>query len=503
MIPTAGDLLRATARRHGGRTALIDATAPTRRWTWAELEAEVEATARLLAGAHRPGAAVAIRAQSEPAWVVLELACLVAGLTVQPVDPALDADAVVDAIRRTGAAALATGHDDGSGAVLGAVRSELPEVRTLALGGAIDGFPARSLPVVRPTDGALLLPTSGTTGRPKSALLSHSAVTTDARLVAGRMGLRCQDTWLTVMPLHRSGGCSTTVMACTATGATMVCSPAWSADVVLDLLRSTDATVLSAFPRALQALVDAVDELPPVWRPRGVLLVQTGGAPVAPALVHSTARLLGARLSVVYGLTEASPVLTQTDQRDPDDDPSASVGRPLPGTDLMIVDPEDGAPLATGALGEVVARGPQLMDGYAGDLEATARAIDCDGWLHTGDMGWLDEHGRLHVEGRLADMITRRGERWLPGPVERVLVEAGVAEAVVVGALGPTADDEVVAFVRRHPRQSADADELRAAVARHCGPERMPDRIVFLDELPALPSGKVRRFVLRQMTRSR
>jgi fatty-acyl-CoA synthase len=271
---------------------------------------------------------------------------------------------------------------------------------------------------------------------------------------------------------------------------------------VLDLMRSTGAAVFSAFPRALQAMVDVLDDVPPASRPRGVRLVQTGGAPVAPALVQSTARLLGARLSVVYGLTEASPVLTQTDQRDPTDDPSASVGRPLPGTEVMIVDPERRA-LAGGTIGEVVARGPQLMDGYAGDPAATAQAIDRDGWLHTGDMGWLDGHGRLHVEGRLADMIVRRGERWLPGPVERALVEAGAAEAVVVGADAAPGDDEVVAYVRRHPQHPVEPDQLRAAVARLCGPDRVPDRFVVLDELPVLPSGKVRRFVLRQMARAR
>jgi fatty-acyl-CoA synthase/long-chain acyl-CoA synthetase len=202
-------------------------------------------------------------------------------------------------------------------------------------------------------------------------------------------------------------------------------------------------------------------------------------------------------------LTEASPVLTQTDQHDRTDDPSASVGRPLPHTELLVVDPDDRTPVGVGGIGEVMARGPQIMDGYAGDPAATGRAIDADGWLRTGDMGWLDADGRLHIEGRLDDVITRHGQRWLPAVVERALVEvAGVAEAVVVGSDPAMPTGEVVAFVRLHQDGPADEHVLRTIVAEACGPDRVPDRIVVLNEFPALPSGKVRRFVLREMASS-
>jgi len=136
------------------------------------------------------------------------------------------------------------------------------------------------------------------------------------------------------------------------------------------------------------------------------------------------------------------------------------------------------------------------MDGYIGDPAATSRAIDPDGWLHTGDLGWLDPAGRLHVEGRADDVIERDGRRWLPGPAERALAAVpGVEDAVVVNS-GP--DGEVVAFIRPRPNYAPDEATLRAAVAAECGPDRVPDRIVIVDDLPALPSGKVRRFVLRE-----
>ncbi len=491
---TVGDLLRAAARRDPSGTALIDARDLSRRWTWAGLERAAADAARHLAAAHEPGTVVAIWAPSEPAWVVLELACALAGLVVQPIDPALEPDAVTAALRRTGARMLAIGRTSHDAVrAIGARRAELAVRSVIGLGDPFDGPALRTLPVVTPNMGALVLPTSGTTGEPKAALSSHGAVTTDASLVAARMGLHAGDTWLTAMPLHRSGGCGTTVVACLVTGATMICSPSWDPADLVALMAIGGVTVLSAFPRALEALVEAAPS--GASSPR-VRLVQTGGAPVAPSLVRAVGRVLGARLSVVYGLTEASPVLTQTDQRDPEDDPAGSVGRPLPFTQLAIVDPATGRPLPAGELGEVRARGPQLMDGYIGNPVATARAIDGDGWLRTGDLGWLDTAGRLHVEGRLEDVIERAGARWLPGPVERALAAVpGVAEAVVVGG-GP--DDEVVAFVRPRPGHAVDEADLRRAVADACGAGRLPDRVVFLDELPALPSGKVRRFVLRQ-----
>ncbi len=506
MLPdtTIGALLRRAARRDPDRLALVDARRPDRRWTWAELHDAALAAARRLARSHVPGEIVAIWAPSDPAWVVLELAAALAGLAVQPLDPALDPNAAAAALRRTGAATLAVagnGPLDRSAVIT--ARAGAPALRSvIELGAPLDGPPRSILPTVTRAMPALVLPTSGTTGRPKVAVLSHRAVTTDARLVAARMGLRARDTWLTVMPLHRSGGCGTTVLGCLATGAAMVCSPTADAAVVLDLQRSLGVTVLSAFPRALQDLVDAVGAMPAAARPDQVRLVQTGGAPVSPALVRSVAGAFGARMSVVYGLTEAAPVLTQTDQADRDDDPAASVGRPLPETQLAVVDARQ-APLPRRAVGEIVARGPQLMDGYVGDADATAAAIDAGGWLHTGDVGWIDDDGRLHVEGRLEDVIESRAGRWLPGPVERVLAAVpGVAEAVVVGITDPVGDPESIAFIRRGAGADVDEAVLRDTVAESCGIDRVPDRVWFLDEMPALPSGKVRRFVLRELARS-
>jgi fatty-acyl-CoA synthase len=500
-VTTIGDLLHRTASSYPERVALIDAADPSRRWTWRELHDAACVGAHRLASTYTPGHTVAIWAPSEPAWVVLELAGALAGLRVQPIDPAQETEAVTAALQRTGAAMLAVSGDPAD-CPIAPGHHELPSLReVIALGADPAGSAASSLPAVTPATGALVLPTSGTTGRPKAALLSHRAVTADARLVTARMGLRADDRWLTVMPLHRSGGCGTTVIGCVATGATMICSPTWTADAFIELLDTTGPTVVSAFPRALHALVDELGNDRPRRIPPGVRLVQTGGAPVSPDLVRSVGALVGARLSVVYGLTEASPVLTQTDQRDDTDDPAMSVGRPLPETEVAVRDAQTGAVVGPGVVGAVVARGPQLMDGYVGDLAATSRAIDADGWLLTGDLGWLDTHGRLHIEGRADDVIVRDGKRWLPGPVERALAAVpGVVDAVVVNSAGDSTD--VVAFVQPRPGHVIDERALCRSVACACGEDAVPDRVVAVDDLPALPSGKVRRFMLRELATS-
>jgi fatty-acyl-CoA synthase len=489
---TTATLLRSTADQYPSGLALIDAQDPAQRWSWAALLAAATDEAHRLAGAERPGSVQAIWAASEPAWVVLELACHLAGLVVQPIDPALEPAAVAAALRRTGARRLAVAASITAEARRAATTGCEPLRTVFTLGDSPAGPRAVRLPDVSPRMAAFILPTSGTTGPPKGAVLSQRAVTADARLVAQRMGLRADDAWVSLMPLHRSGGCATTVLACAATGATIVAAPTWAPDAALSLVDTLDATVLSAFPRALEALVETLDKDSP--RRGRLRLVQTGGAPVTPELVRAVAHHVGARLSVVYGLTEAAPVLTQTDQTDADDDPAASVGRPLPGTEVVVVDPVGGGSVPAGTIGEVTARGPQLMDGYVGDRAASARVLDAHGWLHTGDAGWLDDDGRLHIEGRLADMIVRDGRQWLPGPVERVLTAApGVAEAAVVAASGV-----VVAFVRRRPGANVDAAQLKAAVRDHRGPEYTPDEVMFVEEFPALPSGKVRRHLLRE-----
>lgn len=229
------------------------------------------------------------------------------------------------------------------------------------------------------------------------------------------------------------------------------------------------------------------------WR-----LATLGGAPVPPELVRR-AQATGVQVAIGFGQTEASPYLTHTLPDDPHPDWMATVGPPMPGAEIRIVDPATGASRPIGELGEICARGYSLMKDYFDQPDATAAALDAQGWLHTGDLGSIDEHGYCRVQGRLKDMIIRGGENLYPREIEDVLFEhATVAGVSVVGV--PDADwgEVAVAFVRLKPDAPADEAALAAWCRGRLASYKVPRLWRFVDQFPQTASGKIQKFVLRE-----
>lgn len=216
-------------------------------------------------------------------------------------------------------------------------------------------------------------------------------------------------------------------------------------------------------------------------------------------LVRRVEETLGVRLSIVFGQTEASPVITQTRLDDSIQDKAETIGQPLPRTEVQIVDPSTGEVVAPGEVGELWTRGYLVMLGYFDMPDESAAAVDGDGWLHTGDLCSMDERGYCKVEGRLKDMIIRGGENIYPREIEELLFShPGVADASVIGVPDDHWGEKVVAFVRpvagHEPCEADLTAHLRDRLAAH----KMPRSWVFVDELPLTPSGKVQKFVLRE-----
>jgi fatty-acyl-CoA synthase len=204
------------------------------------------------------------------------------------------------------------------------------------------------------------------------------------------------------------------------------------------------------------------------------------------------------RFCNVYGQTECSPVATMIGPEDSLQDKADNVGRALPHTEVRIVDPSSGAPVPAGVVGEICTRGYHVMLGYHDNEEATAEAIDAEGWLHTGDLGSMDERGYCKVEGRLKDMIIRGGENIYAREIEDTLFRhPAVAEAAVVGVPDERWGEQVAAFVRRN-HDDVTAGELHAFCRESLAAYKAPTRWVFLDAFPLTASGKVQKFVLRQ-----
>ena len=230
-----------------------------------------------------------------------------------------------------------------------------------------------------------------------------------------------------------------------------------------------------------------------------VKTVASGGATVPAELVRTLENELGAPFVIVYGQTECSPVACMTRPGDSIDDKANTLGQPMPNTELKIIDPQSGATQPIGVLGEICTRGYHVMHEYFDNPEATAAAIDEDGWLHTGDLGSMDERGYCRIEGRLKDMIIRGGENIYPREVEELLFRhPSVGDVAVVGVPDPRMGEEIAAFLRPAPGATLDRNALFAYLREHLSPQKTPRYWVEVAEYPLTGSGKIQKFELRR-----
>jgi fatty-acyl-CoA synthase len=350
---------------------------------------------------------------------------------------------------------------------------------------------------VSPDAPAQIQYTSGTTGFPKGAVLHHRGVVNNARLYTARLGLERGSVFLSAMPLFHTAGCVMSVLGAAVTRGTLILPPYFDPGLMLELIAAERAEMLLGAPTMFIMMLDHPDLA--TTDISSVRQLLTGGAVVPPALVSRVEAEFGAPLSIVFAQTEASPVITQTAPQDTAGDRAHTLGRPLPQTEVKIVDPASGQTVAPGVTGELCTRGYHVMTGYFRDLEKTAAAIDADGWLHTGDLASMDERGYCQIGGRLKDMIIRGGENIYPREIEQVLFEhPAVADVAVVGVPDAKWGEQVAAFVRPAPGRTPDPGELFAYCREHLAPHKTPRYWTVLEEFPQTPSGKIQKFVLRE-----
>jgi fatty-acyl-CoA synthase len=352
------------------------------------------------------------------------------------------------------------------------------------------------LPAVKPDDAAQIQYTSGTTGSPKGALLHHRGLTNNARFSAERLELPEGGVYAHAMPFFHTAGCGLATLGALQRRATHAFLSAFDPGRLLELLERERATHMLGVPTMLIAML----ENPNLRRYdlSALRVVSSGGASVPPELVHAIESRLGVSFAVVYGQTESSPLIAQIRLDDARDDRANTIGRPLPQIEVKIIDPGSGDFVPVGNVGELCTRGYHLMRAYFDRPDATAAAIDNEGWLRTGDLATMDARGYCRIVGRLKDMVIRGGENLFPAEIEAALIEhVAVTDAAVIGVPDRIMGEELAAFILiagNPPR----VDELRAHVrARLAGP-KAPRYWVFLDEFPLTGSGKVQKFVLRE-----
>jgi len=341
--------------------------------------------------------------------------------------------------------------------------------------------------------------TSGTTGFPKGAMLTHTNILGDADLVGWSQNLSAEDVICAPVPFYHCFGCVMAVLTSLTRGCTLV-TPHDHFDPVhtLDAVERFGATALYGVPTMFIAQLSDphFDEVDLSSLRTGIM----AGSPCPIEVMRGVVSRMGAaEMTIAYGQTEASPVITQTTTDDTVERRVTTVGKALPGVEVRLVDPETGEDCAPGAQGELWARGFTIMAGYYDKPEETAAAIDEDGWLHTGDLATVDEEGYFRITGRLKDMVIRGGENIYPREVEEFLfTHPGVREVQCFGVPDRKFGEQLVAWVRAKQGCSLTEDEVVEFCRGKISHFKIPRYVRVVDEFPMTVTGKVQKYKMRE-----
>jgi HIP---CoA ligase len=484
------------AREFGDAEAVASPGGP--RFSYRELDERTTAvTGALIDAGIEPGDRIALWAPNDACWVLTALGALGAGAALVPVSTRFTGPEALDVIGRSGARALFVAGDflgvDRLGTLLAAADESgagddldrlglivrVPDEWNLFLEAGSRARARRREGAVRPGDVSDIMFTSGTTGRSKGAMTSHERSLGVARAWAECAGLSPADRYLVVNPFFHTFGFKAGILACLVSGAALVPQAVFDPGEAMRLVQAERITVLPGAPTIYQMILDHPERSSHDLS--SLRLAVTGAADVPVALVERMRRELSFEtVLTAYGLTEAV-VATMCRPGDPPELVASTSGRAAAGFEVRI-----------GASDEILLRGPNLMLGYLDDPDATAAAIDPDGWLHTGDAGRLDEAGYLAITGRLKDMYICGGFNVYPAEVEQVLARLdGVAEAAVVGTPDPRLGEVGTAYLVTRPGHVLAEADVLAFCRERLASYKVPRRVEFRDALPRTPSGKV------------
>jgi long-chain acyl-CoA synthetase len=490
-------ILRETALASPGKRAAVHAGGQL---TYGELDALSDRLAAgLEASGIRPGAAVALQLPNIPQFLVAYFGILKAGGVVVPLNVLLKAPEVAFLLRDSAAKILITWAGVLDDAAKGAAAAGVSEI--YAVGSAGDAGPAAAFERLLAasadghqcaqrelTDTAVIMYTSGTTGRPKGAELTHMQLYMNADIPGRLFDVQHDDVVITVLPLFHVFGLSSILNVCVRFGCTMSLIPRFDPAAVLAAVQRDRATILEGVPAMFFALL-AYPELDQ-YDVSSLRIAISGGASIPATVLNAFEERFGVLILEGYGLTETAS--TTTFNRSITERRVYSVGKPIWGTQTQVWDKDGNTlPPGKGNVGEVVTRGLHVMKGYLHNPEATANAFTGD-WFHTGDLGYFDEDGFLFIAGRIKELIIRGGYNVYPAEVEDVLhAHPAVAEAAVIGIPHDRLGEEVMAVVTLRPGAAVTAPELIAFCKERIAAYKYPRVIEFRDELPKNALGKI------------
>jgi fatty-acyl-CoA synthase len=505
---TAPQVFSDTAERFPEREALLVPHQKVR-LTWRQLAEEVEKTARGLIGLGlKPGDRVGVWATNCAEWIYLQLGCARAGLVLVNVNPAYRALELAYVLNRSGIKALFLRCEDS--------RSKYRDILEQAVHGEIlalehvvylgeeswDGMIASGVEVPELDaschDVVNIQYTSGTTGSPKGVLLTHRNLVNNGRIIAHGLRYTEVDRLCSPVPMYHCFGCVIGTMAVIASGATLILpAPSFDALATMQAIHEERATSIYGVPTMFIAQLTH-----PEFGRFDFTSLRTGVMAGAPCPIEVMNRVVNdmhcSQMTIMYGQTECSPIITMASVDDSVERRVSTVGCTCPETEIKIIS-EAGAVVAVGEQGELCTRGYANMKGYDQDADATARAIDKEGWLHTGDLATMRPDGYFRITGRLKDMIIRGGENIYPREVEEFLyTHPKIADVQVVGLPDERLGETVAAWIKLKAGETAGDDEIREFCKGKIAHFKIPQTIRFVESFPMTVTGKIQKYVIRQ-----
>jgi fatty-acyl-CoA synthase len=514
---TIGANLARTVAAWPAREALVSCAEGVR-MTWAQFDAAVNRVARGLLGAglHR-GDRLGIWSPNRHEWTLLQYATARLGVILVSVNPAYQTSELDYALRQSGCVMLVAAESFKTSdyrAMVEEVRGELPALEhvvfmgtadwaaLIAGGETIDEAEVEAIgDRLSASDPINIQYTSGTTGFPKGATLTHRNILNNGFFVGEACGYTEHDRVCIPVPFYHCFGMVMGNLGCSSHGSTMVIpAPGFDPAATLRACAQERCTSLYGVPTMFIAMLDE-----PGFSGYDLSGLRTGimaGSPCPAEVMKRVMELMHMReVSIAYGMTETSPVSTQTAADDPVDQRVGSVGRVHPWVEVKVIDPGTGATLARGdAAGELCTRGYSVMAGYWEDPDRTAEAIDSERWMHTGDLATMDEEGYVAIVGRIKDLVIRGGENVYPRELEEFLYgHPEIADVQVIGVPDERYGEELMAWVIRREGSDLDEEAVRGFCRGRISHYKVPRYVRFVDDFPMTVTGKVQKFKMREV----
>jgi fatty-acyl-CoA synthase len=533
---TIGEQLDLVAARFPDNEALV-VRHQNLRLTYRQLHAQaVRCAQALLALDVKPGERVGVWAPNCSEWTIVQYATAKIGAILVNINPAYRLHEVEYALKQSGCSVLVTAPTFKSSDYVRMLMTLAPEIASQRHGQlkltklpmlrgiivlddaerpGVASWPvflatAASVPAddvarvqktLKNTDAINIQYTSGTTGFPKGATLSHRNILNNGHRVAERMNFTDRDRLVVPVPLYHCFGMVMGNLGCMAHGATAIYpSPGFDAKAVLEAIQAERATALFGVPTMFLAELEHPD-----FDRYDLTSLRTGVMAGSPCPVEIMKRVISRmhlpEIEIGYGMTETSPVSTQTRVDTPFEQRVGTVGVVHPHLEIKVVDPSTGQTLPLGQPGEFCTRGYSVMLGYWQDKAATERAIDKDGWMHSGDLATFDKDGYVNIVGRIKDMIIRGGENIAPREIEEfLLTHPAICDASVIGVPDAKFGEEVMVWVRLNPNATLTADELRDYCKGRIAHYKVPRYVKFVREFPMTVTGKIQKFAMREQS---